>query len=255
MFYKNINLRNLLDEFGEDTDQYDFIENKSVNEIEYILRQNNDETLIIEEFASRCYESKLFLDILALDNLYFIQDSLKTSLGNEIFIEILKLHSQLAKKTELFDALRFPLRARELYESQKGILYICDELRQMFVTTEINDDIYNELVRLLHDIYVQKDKDIDEQFKIDLERVENEGDIVYFNAEFINYCFYKLENYIMSSTEYGIIVSRLSQRLDDISDGLSIETLKIVAPLLFEYKDGEQDVIDKREKLIRKLEQ
>ncbi|MBE6160921.1 MAG: hypothetical protein E7158_01695 [Firmicutes bacterium] len=255
MFYKKSNLRDLLDEFGEDLDQIDIIERKSVNEIEYILRHDCEESLIIEDFAARCYESKMFLDILVLRDLDYIEDSINTSLGNEMFNEVLKLHSQLAKKTELFDALRFPLRAKQLYESQKGTLSVCDNLRQMFINTRINDDVYNYLVRLLHDIYVEKDTEIDEQFKNDLVNIEKEGDILYFNAEFINYCYYKLENYIMSSVEYGIIISRISQRLDDISDNLSLETLKLVAPLLYQYMDGEQDIIDKRENLVRKLEQ
>lgn len=253
-FYKKINLRDLLVKFEEDVFQFDIIERKSLKEIEWILKNDTEESLKIEDLAARCYESKMFLDILFLRDLDYIEDSINTSYGNEMLNEVLKLHSQLAKKTEIYSTLKFPLKARQLYESQKGTLFVCDNLRQMFVNTRISDGVYNSLVRLLHDIYVVKDTEIDEQFKLDLINLEEEENILYFNFEFKDYCSAKLENYIMSSAEYGIIISMISQRLDEISESLPLETLKTVSKLLFQYEDGEQDVIDKKENLVRKLE-
>ena len=240
-----------------DDDSYDNIldviqSNKNLSFSKYYLFNNIDIGLV-ESLASKCYYARLYLEHISVDDIEYLENICNDTHSNDMFICLLKFYQSLSDMTIYFDCLDFQIAARDYYNSYNASIYISMSLLETLEKTKINDEVFIELYNSIIDIYNEKMNDIKTDLQFIFENSIENNDLFLFESTFDDYCILKCEYKALSTSEFRILLSRLLNRLDLISDNISINILKEIAPLLYKYFDSEIDLVEKEEILIRKV--
>ena len=208
---------------------------------------------LIESLASRCYNAKVFTENLSLDDIYYLEDMCLDYKCNYMLTELLKLYNALSAMTNYFNTLDIPLAARDYYHSQKSIIKVASLLISTLKENLVNDDTFEEVAKIITDLYNEKMIDNRVQAKPCFENAIEYTDLFTFESTFCDFCLLKNEILSLSSIDFKLLLNSITTRLDKISDSVSDDILKKIVPLLYKHIDSEEDLQEKEKILIRKV--
>ena len=250
------NLRNYAIQFDDDTiEQYLLIiETYSNNDIKRLFATNDDIAIFLEDFLVRCFESNIYMNNFITEEVIEIGEALQGEVGSYMYNNIFGYYSWFSQMAEYFSNLNLNSISRIYYDSLKNILYRSKVMRTNLFNSNIDDEVYREIIVNFVNTFTTQLEDQYDDFMDECIMSTYDNNIYTLEEKFIEFGENRIEIYSTNNRTYDKIIERVLRRLQIIEDYVDYNELTNLIRSIVNFKMAQQELENNQKTLKKVLE-
>ena len=249
-------LRNYAVLFDDDTiEQYlIIIETYSNRDLQKLFENSDGVAIFLEDFLIRCFESNIYMNNLTTSEIISIGEVLQGDVGSELYNGLFGYYSWLSQMAEYFSSLKINSVSRSYYESLKKLLYKSETMRTNLFSSDIDDDVYKEIIINFNNTITSQLEDQYDDFIEECIMSIYDNNICTLEQKFIEFSENRIEIYSTNNRTYDKIIERVLMRLQILEDDVDYDEMLNLVRSIIHFKMAQQELKDNQRTLKRVLD-